>query len=194
MARSTKPVWYKHNNRSYESSGVEVNFDIDLNNHQLALGMRAHGDEMDRFQPQDLYDPVDGSPSYVSTIAPTGSNNRFEEADATSFWATDDWQLSDRLNVNLMLRFEDVETSRRQFADTARATAPSTRSNNTSLWLPGASLGYQLNDNVLVSPVLTKASRRWVVVPSPMKNLKQATTTKRVYVIPAHGLRKPSLF
>ncbi|MEC7561388.1 MAG: TonB-dependent receptor [Pseudomonadota bacterium] len=141
---------YKHNNRSYESSGVEVNFDIDLNNHQLALGMRAHGDEMDRFQPQDLYDQVDGSLSYVSTIAPTGSNNRLEEADATSFWATDDWQMSDRLNVNLMLRFEDVETSRRQFADTARATAPSTRSNNTSLWLPGASLGYQLNDNVLV--------------------------------------------
>ena len=109
---------YKHNNRSYESSGVEVNFDIDLNSHQLALGMRAHGDEMDRFQPQDLYDQVDGSLSYVSTIAPTGSNNRFEEADATSFWATDDWQVSDGLNVNLMLRFEDVETSRRQFADT----------------------------------------------------------------------------
>ena len=35
-------------------------------------------------------------------------------------------------------------------ADTARATAPSIRSNNTSLWLPGASVGYQLNDNVLL--------------------------------------------
>ena len=141
---------YKHNNRSYESSGVEVNFDISLNDHQLALGMRSHGDEMDRFQPQDLYDQVDGSLTYVSTIAPTGSNNRLEEADATSFWATDDWQVSDRLNVNLVLRFEDVETSRRQYSDTARATDPSTRANNTSLWLPGASLGFQLNDSVLV--------------------------------------------
>lgn len=141
---------YKHNDRSYESSGVEVNFDIGWNNHELAVGVRSHGDEMDRFQPQEVLDQVNGRLEYVNTIAPTGSNNRFEEADARSFWVTDDWQVSEQMNVNLVLRYEDVATSRRQFADTARATAPSIRSNNTSLWLPGASVGYQLNDNVLL--------------------------------------------
>ena len=141
---------FKHNNRSYESRGLEVNADINLDDHQVSFGWRSHADEMDRFQPQDLYDQVGGELSYVDTIAPSGSNNRLEDADAISFWAIDEWQVSEKLDLNFMLRFEDVDSRRRQYADTARLTEPSARSNNTSLWLPGVSLGYQLNENVLV--------------------------------------------
>ena len=42
---------YKHNNRTYESQGIELNFDMDFGDHQLALGGRVHEDEMDRYQP-----------------------------------------------------------------------------------------------------------------------------------------------
>jgi Fe(3+) dicitrate transport protein len=61
---------YKHNNRDYESKGVELNFDMAFGKHQLALGGRVHRDEMDRFQRRDYYDQVDGELFYVSTTWP----------------------------------------------------------------------------------------------------------------------------
>ena len=138
---------YKHNNRKYESKGIDLNFDVDLGAHQLAIGGRVHEDEMDRFQPVDVYDQVDGELVFSRVIAPTGSDNRLEEADAFAFWAVDSWQVSDALNLNLALRYEDVESSRRQYADPGRTELDSRRSNDSSEWLPGASLTYDLSDN-----------------------------------------------
>ncbi|WP_092995434.1 TonB-dependent receptor family protein [Thiohalomonas denitrificans] len=135
---------YKNNNREYESRGVELNFDIDMGLHRLAVGGRLHEDEMDRFQPVDTYDQVNGSLVFQSTKAPTGSNNRLEEADATSLWITDDWQVNEALNVNLALRYEDVESKRVQYADVARTTVDKTVSNSSDEWLPGASLTYDV--------------------------------------------------
>lgn len=142
----TTGLTYKNNNRAYESSGIEVNFDVDMGLHRMAIGARLHEDEMDRFQPVDVYDQVNGSLVFQSVTAPTGSNNRLEKADATTLWITDDWQVSEKLNVNLSLRYEDVETSRVQYADEARNTVDSTRSNQSSEVLPGASFTYILNN------------------------------------------------
>jgi len=136
---------YKNNNREYVSEGVQVNFDLDLGAHQLAFGTRYHEDEMDRFQPVDVYDQVNGSLVFQNTVAPTGSNNRFETGEALSFWVLDKWQATDRLNLNFALRYEDVETSRTQYADATRATIDSTRSNDSSELLPGASFTYDLS-------------------------------------------------
>ena len=138
---------YKHNNREYESSGLDVNFDLEMGAHQLALGGRVHRDEMDRFQPTEYYDQVDGELVFVDVKAPTGSNNRLEQADALSFWAVDSWQVSDALNVNLALRYEDVESWRKQYADPERQELESRRENSSAEWLPGASFTYDLNDN-----------------------------------------------
>ena len=138
---------YKHNNREYESSGLDVNFDLEMGAHQLALGGRVHRDEMDRFQPTEYYDQVDGELVFVDIKAPTGSNNRLEQADALSFWAVDSWQVSDALNVNLALRYEDVESWRKQYADPERQELESRRENSSAEWLPGASFTYDLNDN-----------------------------------------------
>lgn len=143
----TTGLSYKNNNRAYESSGIEVNFDVDMGLHRLAIGARLHEDEMDRFQPVEVYDQVNGSLVFQSVTAPTGSNNRLEKADATTLWITDDWQVSEKLNVNLSLRYEDVESSRVQYADEARNTVSSTRSNQSSEVLPGASFTYMLNDS-----------------------------------------------
>ncbi|MEH6584605.1 MAG: TonB-dependent receptor [Halioglobus sp.] len=138
---------YKHNNRDYESQGVDLNFDVDLGAHQLALGGRVHKDEMDRFQSSDYYDQVDGELVYVSTKAPSGSDNRLEKADALSFWAIDSWQLNDALNLNLALRYEDVDSQRKQYEDPERQVLDSKRSNNNEEWLPGASFTYDLSEN-----------------------------------------------
>lgn len=138
---------YKHNARDYESQGIDVNFDVNLGSHQLALGGRLHHDEMDRFQPVEYYDQIDGELVFAGSKAPSGSNNRFEEADAVSFWAVDSWQLSDALNLNLALRYEEVESSREQYADVGRKELDSRRSNDGEEWLPGASFTYDLSDS-----------------------------------------------
>ncbi len=138
---------YKNNNRAYESSGIEVNFDVDIGLHRLAIGARLHEDEMDRFQPVEVYDQVSGSLVPQSVTAPTGSDNRIEKADAATLWITDDWQVDEKLNVNLSLRYEDIESSRVQYDDEVRNTVDSTRSNQSSELLPGASFTYTINDS-----------------------------------------------
>jgi Fe(3+) dicitrate transport protein len=137
---------YKHNNRDYESKGIDLNFDVDLGAHQLALGGRLHEDEMDRFQPVEYYDQIGGELVFSHDKAPSGSNNRLEQADALSLWAVDSWSVSDGLNVYLALRYEDVESSRKQYADPGRKVVEDRRSNDSEEWLPGASFTYDLND------------------------------------------------
>lgn len=138
---------YKHNNRSYESKGIELNSRIVAGSHTLEVGLRDHEDSMDRFQPQEIYDQIDGSLVFRDVVQPTGGNNRLEGADALSLWVTDSWKVSDALNVNLALRYEDVDSYRHQFDDSARNELGSSRSNSTEQWLPGASLTYDLNQS-----------------------------------------------
>ncbi len=141
---------YKNNNRDYDSSGVELNVDHRVGEHQLAYGARIHRDTMDRYQPEALYDQINGSLVYAGIIEPTGSNNRLEDANALSAWITDTWQFNDALTLNLAMRVEDVESSRRQYSDPDRATAPTERGNSNVEWLPGVSAAYQLTPNLQV--------------------------------------------
>lgn len=101
---------------------------------------------MDRFQPVEVYDQVNGSLVFQGINRPTGSNNRFETGEALSLWALDQWQVTDRLRLNLALRYEDVETSRKQYADADRTTVAATRGNESDEWLPGASFTYDVAD------------------------------------------------
>ena len=139
---------YKHNNRSYQSRGVELSFDLDLDAHQISAGIRAHKDEMDRYQPTDYYDQINGSLSYISTSPPSGSNNRLEAAKATAVWFVDEWTANEKLKLNIALRYEDVETGRRQYNDPERDDLAGTRGNETKIWLPGISLTYDLSDHL----------------------------------------------
>ncbi len=135
---------YKHNNREYTSQGIELNVDVDLGAHRLAAGGRLHADEMDRFQPDEIYDQVDGELVFVEVQLPTGSDNRLEEADAVSLWLTDSWRVTPALDVELALRYEDVQSGRRQFATPDRSDTPSRIGNDSAEWLPGASFTYRL--------------------------------------------------
>ncbi len=143
----TDGLKYKHNNRSYLSKGLQSELALNINSHSIHVGVRVHRDDMDRFQPQERYQQIGGSLVYTSTDSVTGSNNRLETAEATSVWLVDSWQASDKLALNTALRYEDVETSRRQYSTQNRSDTPSLRSNNTQEWLPGLSATYQINGN-----------------------------------------------
>lgn len=145
--RDISGLSYKNNSRDYTSEGLDLNFDIDFGEHQLALGGRLHQDDMDRFQPVDIYDQIDGQLVQTGTVLPTGDNNRLEDAEAMTFWAVDTWQISEALKLNLALRYEDVESRRRQYSDVDRMTAPSVRGNDSAEWLPGVSFTYALSDS-----------------------------------------------
>ncbi|NBB92958.1 MAG: TonB-dependent receptor [Gammaproteobacteria bacterium] len=137
---------YKHNNREYESYGLELALDASFGDHRMQLGVRDHSDRMDRFQPVEVYDQVDGSLVFRDVIAPTGSDNRLEGADALAFWAVDQWQITPDVKLGLALRYEDAETFRRQFSTPERTDDPSRRSSSASEWLPGASMTWDFAD------------------------------------------------
>jgi Fe(3+) dicitrate transport protein len=145
---------FKHNNREYESRGAQLNFNWLTGNHDINLGARLHRDEMDRYQPVELYDQVNGELVYQGYKPGeiSGSNNRLEEAKAFSAWFTDSIQATDRLLVNLSLRMEDVETQRRQFSTSDRSVEDATgyRSNEYREYLPGIAMTYDLTENLHV--------------------------------------------
>lgn len=145
--RDVAGLAYKNNNRSYESRGVQANFNWLLGDHDFNFGARVHHDEMDRFQPEEFYDQVNGNLVYQSTDAPTGSDNRYEEADAFSLWLTDDYQVTDRLLLNLSLRMEDVETERNQYANPERTVMDEERENDYREYLAGIAATYDLTDS-----------------------------------------------
>lgn len=147
--RDVAGLAYKNNNRAYESRGVQANFNWLLGKHDVNFGARVHHDEMDRFQPEEFYDQVNGNLVYQSTDAPTGSDNRYEEADAFSLWLTDDYQVTERLLLNLSLRVEDVETERNQYATADRSvkSAGAQRENDYREHMAGISATYDLTDN-----------------------------------------------
>ncbi len=144
----------KHNNREYHSKGIQFSLDWEFDGlgmaHTLTSGVRYHRDRMDRFQPVEVYSQLNGSLVYNSTTAPTGSNNRKEKAEATAFWLVDSMAVTDKLDLTLALRYEDIETKRKQWADTDRNTLDDPedqRSNDTDEWQPGLGMTYQFNDH-----------------------------------------------
>jgi len=138
---------YKHNNRRYLSEGVQSNLDWEWGEHAFALGARYHEDEVDRFQPTERYDQINGELMLRGVIEPNASNNRLQMAEALSLWVTDAWQISDALRLDLALRHERVKTKETRFDDVSRDQIASTRQNDLSIWLPGVAAFYQINDD-----------------------------------------------
>lgn len=96
----------KHNNRAYESKGVQTKFSHMANlghtDHQIEVGLRYHEDSEDRNQPTETWQQnADATLSYVSTGTPS---ERFTSAKAWSAYLADDisfgqWVLSPGVRV-----------------------------------------------------------------------------------------------
>ena len=142
----------KHNNRAYVSEGVQLvvngKFELAGMQHDVRVGVRDHSDEMDRFQPVESYAQINGELVFVDSTAGnvTGSNNRIETADALAFWLIDDIQVTEALKVNVSIRNEDMNVSRRTFSDNDRVNEPARTANDANEWLFGTSASYKLSD------------------------------------------------
>lgn len=137
---------YKHNNRYYESAGVELNFALQLQDHQLNFGARSHEDEVDRYQEVDLYDQFEGALQYRSTVLPGSGDNRVGSAEALSLWLVDEWQVNQKLSVIGALRYEDVDTQEQRYNAPNRSVLGARASNSAEEFLPGASFTFELSD------------------------------------------------
>ncbi len=142
----TTGLSYKHNNRYYESQGVELNFTLVLDQHAIDFGVRSHEDESDRYQETEKYDQINGSLVYQNTTLPGASDNRIDSAEALTFWITDAWQVNDRLNITGALRHESVDSNEQRFNTPDRSVLGARKTNESSEWLPGASFTYELSD------------------------------------------------
>ena len=145
-------IKYKHNSREYISQGIQTNFNWLVGDHSLDIGARVHHDEMDRLQPTELFDQINGALVNRREKAGelSGSNNREEEADAISLWMVDNYQVTDDLMLNFSLRMEDVKTKRKEYVDTARntlAAADKQRENDYTEIMAGIGATYDINEN-----------------------------------------------
>ncbi|SHF32249.1 Fe(3+) dicitrate transport protein [Microbulbifer donghaiensis] len=140
----------KHNNRQYEARGVQISADWQFQtgglSHDMTFGVRRHRDEVDRYQPTEDYRQVSGDLVFQGISLPSASNNRVEEADATSFFAYDEIQLAEKLVLTAALRYEDVETQQKRYDDPDRTSGNITASNQVDEWLPGLGLVYDVSE------------------------------------------------
>jgi Fe(3+) dicitrate transport protein len=144
--------------REYLSQGIEVKADYGLTlagmRHDITIGARVHEDEADRFQPKDRYEQVinNGRPAFefVEQIAPTGGDNRIDEAEALNLFLADRIAITPDLTVTALLRYEDIETSQTRWSTSERTSASETEtaSNDTSEVLPGLGATYRLSPTV----------------------------------------------
>ncbi|WP_227429983.1 TonB-dependent receptor family protein [Psychrobacter sp. I-STPA6b] len=148
----------KANDRDYDSYGIQTNLNTDLftdlGTHNINVGARYHKDSVERYQPVDTFDQVNGHLVYKGTNNGNvgGGDNRTEDARAFSLWATDTWQVTDPLTLNLALRYENIKTEENRYTGTRKQTpqAGKLKSNTDSILLPGISGTYQIDDNLQV--------------------------------------------
>ena len=136
----------KHNNREYLSKGIQLVADWTLADHQLQGGIRYHEDDVDRFQPTEVYRQTSGELIFNAINDPSSSNNRVEKAEALALHVMDVWRVTEALELTLGLHYEDIETEQRRYSDVVRSSSAVTAENGVDelLWSVGAT--YDLNN------------------------------------------------
>jgi len=145
----------KANNRNYTTSGVQFiathAVDGERMDHAMELGLRMHGDAMDRFQWNDGYRMSNGRMYLTSAGDPGTESNRVTSALAVAGHATYDLDLG-RVALHPGLRFERIRLAEDNYgtADTGRSGSALKRTANTvEVWVPGMSLDVQLGPDAL---------------------------------------------
>ncbi|QYJ72070.1 TonB-dependent receptor [Shewanella sp. FJAT-51649] len=143
----------KANNRSYLAQGIQTELNWLLGDHDLAFGLRYHEDEMDRYQWADSY-AMDANSVMLRTKsgAPGTDSNRVDSATAFAAYVQDKISL-DALTITAGLRWEDVETQRRDWGkkNPGREGHPDKQvESQFNALLPSLSATYQINEQVLI--------------------------------------------
>jgi Fe(3+) dicitrate transport protein len=143
----------RHNNRKYESRGVQAKLTWDLQagktDISLTTGIRVHSDEEDRLQQQDSFRMQDSLLVSTSVGAPGSTTNRISSADAVSYFVDTDIRSGNWI-FTPGARFENIDMRRLDFAtdDPTRMQEPvRIRENSVSVLIPGLGALYVLNDH-----------------------------------------------
>ncbi len=136
------------NNRAYYGIGIQSTLTHGWSglgaDHEMALGVRLHKDQEDRFQHEDGFQMVGGRMVLTSAGAPGSQSNRISEADALSLFADDRIQFG-RWTVSPGIRWEHIEYQREDFEldDPARTASPSLRTSSVNQLIPGLGVTWQ---------------------------------------------------
>ena len=146
----------KHNSREYFSRGVQLRLDwqgtVGGTEHDLEIGFRYHEDEEDRIQRLDSYSQVDGQLVLheAGDWGHQNAGNRLQEAEAIAVYVHDriewgPWVFSPGF------RYEDIDQKRTRWKDPepddVRANFRSTRKNDTSVFLPGMGVLFNVDSH-----------------------------------------------
>ena len=146
----------KHNSREYFSRGVQLRLDwqgtVGGTEHDLEIGFRYHEDEEDRIQRLDSYSQIDGQLVLheAGDWGHQNAGNRLQEAEAIAVYVHDriewgPWVFSPGF------RYEDIDQKRTRWKDPepddVRANFRSTRKNDTSVFLPGMGVLFNVDSN-----------------------------------------------
>lgn len=146
-----KALEVKANNRNYLAQGIQARAVLRWGNQlkqELNTGFRIHQDEHDRFQWSDWFSMHKGKMYKTESGIPGTDANRIDRAFAISSHAqySLNWK---KLSFKPGLRIEQVSMEKLDYGknDTARlGIALNLQSNSQLAILPGASLGYQMNE------------------------------------------------
>ena len=138
----------KANNRNYVTRGLQTKFNYLLNDHSFEFGIRAHYDEMDRFQWVDEYRMNSNIMELISSGLPGSESNRIESALAIATYGK--YKLSyQKIVFDLGIRNENIMLSRLDYGkeDSERlGTKINERVNHVNVLIPGASIKYNVSD------------------------------------------------
>lgn len=146
-----KALEVKANNRNYLSQGIQVRSILKWGSkvkQELNSGLRLHYDEHDRFQWSDWYAMRNGNMYKTESGIPGTDANRIDKA--TAFSGHTQYSLTWKgFNFRPGFRVEYVEMRTLNYGknDTARSGINLAEQSNAQLAvIPGASLGYQINE------------------------------------------------
>jgi len=160
---------YRHNARKYESYGVQAagiyRFEVAGIPNTLDIGIREHKDNIRRFQ-ENTDVTIGGPMPIINDLGPGSGGNRFQEANATAFWAQDDIEVG-RLTVSPGVRHESVELHYTDFASDASNTVTDFNNGETDWWVAGLGLNFDIDG----SNAIFGGVHQGISVPSPRNTL-----------------------
>jgi Fe(3+) dicitrate transport protein len=147
-------VVLRHNNRFYNSKGVQGKFSYDLDmsgmDTTINVGFRVHEDYEDRKQKEDKFRMENMGLVTTTLAAPSSKTNRFSKSEVTSFFVSADMTMGN-LSLSPGVRIEELDNVRYDYStsDPSRAEGPTkTKKRSEDATIMGLGAMYKLNENL----------------------------------------------
>ena len=144
----------RHNNRFYNSKGVQGKFsyDIDMSamDATITAGFRLHEDYEDRQQREDKFRMENMELVNTTLAAPSSKTNRFSKSEVTSYFVSADLSMGN-LSLSPGVRMEELDNVRYDYStsDPTRAAGPTkTKIRAEDATIFGVGAMYKLTDDL----------------------------------------------